>query len=112
MSYHNLLCSPDNIKTITLQGIDCLRANTIIDNLIKEGCTIIPSALFPNEIRITYMSPRIDNAAINDMDTVSIDVADDMDTVSINVADDMDTETNNYNMILVNSGIACWRYIH
>ncbi len=90
MSYHKFL-SVDSVKTITLQGIDCLRANTIIDNLIKDGCTIIPSAPVPNAIQIQYISPRINN---------------DKDFVSNNIADDVNAEPTNYNVIRVELGMA------
>jgi hypothetical protein len=110
MSYHKFL-STDSVKTITLQGVDCLRANTIIDNLIKDGCTIIPSALFPNEIQIRYVSSRINNAAVNDIVIVPNNAAvNDMDIVSNNIADSLNAEPNNYNVIQIERGNAGWAY--
>ena len=44
-----------NIKTIILKDIDCLRANTIRDEIIKNGYQLMTSSLYPNEIRIHYI---------------------------------------------------------
>jgi hypothetical protein len=103
MSYHKFL-SVDSVKTITLQGIDCLRANTIIDNLIKDGCTIIPSAPVPNAIQIQYISPRINNTS----DDVNAEPTDDVDVVPNNNID----VANNYNILLMEAGISAWRFIN
>ena len=108
MSYHKFL-SVDSVKTITLQGIDCLRANTIIDNLIKDGCTIIPSAPVPNAIQIQYISPRINNN----------NTADDVDAAPNNTANDVDVApnnnidvANNYHILLMEAGISALRFIN
>jgi hypothetical protein len=76
--------------------------------LIKDGCTIIPSALFPNEIQIRYVSSRINN----DTDIVPNNNADDTDSISNNIADDVNAEPNNYNVIRVESGNAGWAYMN
>ena len=48
----------NNIKTIILKSPEeCLNYQKILDDLIKKGYQILPSALYPNEIRISYIDP-------------------------------------------------------
>ena len=44
-----------NIKTIILNTPEeCLSANRIREKLIQEGYQLLPDALYPNEIHISY----------------------------------------------------------
>ncbi len=44
------------VKTIVLNTPEgCLRANSIRKRLVDEGNQLLPEALYPNEIRISYM---------------------------------------------------------
>jgi len=63
MSYFNLITPSTNnsVKTIILQGVDCLRANTIKEEIIKNGYQLLPESLYPNEIRIQYIVNTNDN---------------------------------------------------
>ena len=58
MSYFNQI-DPNfksNVKTIILKTPEeCLKQNSIIDELTKQGHQILPSVLFPNEIHISYL---------------------------------------------------------
>lgn len=59
------------LKTIILNlktPDECMRQKSIVEELIKQGnIQILPSALFPNEIHITY----IHNSNISDYNIVS-----------------------------------------
>lgn len=60
------ITTSNTIKTIILRSPEeCLRANTIIEQLIKDGNRILPSALYPNEIRISYISKDIYDNSLN-----------------------------------------------
>ena len=51
-----------NIKTIILNTPEgCLSANKIREKLIQEGHQLLPEALYPNEIRISYLEMEIEN---------------------------------------------------
>lgn len=48
--------STQNIKTIVLDTPEeCLYANTIRKKIIQEGNQLLPSALYPNKIVISYL---------------------------------------------------------
>jgi hypothetical protein len=48
--------STQNIKTIVLDTPEgCLSANTIRKKIIQEGHQLLPSALYPNKIVISYL---------------------------------------------------------
>jgi len=48
--------STENIKTIILNTPEeCLSANKICEKLIQEGHQLLPEALYPNEIHISYL---------------------------------------------------------
>ena len=74
MAYYNLFVPiNNNIKTIILKTPEeCLKQNTIINNLIKEGKQIVPTALYPNEIRISYIEniENIEDNKISDIKNV------------------------------------------
>ena len=54
-NYFSIL-STGNIKTIILNTPEeCLSANKIREKLIQEGHQLLPEALYPNEIRISYL---------------------------------------------------------
>lgn len=59
MSYFNLVNPNIGVnKTIILKTPEeCLKANSITKKLIEDGCQILPTVLFPNEIRISYIPP-------------------------------------------------------
>lgn len=63
MAYYNLFVPiNNNIKTIILKTPEeCLKQNTIINNLIKKGKQIVSTTLHPNEIRISYIENIEDN---------------------------------------------------
>jgi len=43
-------------KTIILRSPeDCLNYENIVKKLLSDGCQILPSAIYPNEIRISYI---------------------------------------------------------
>ena len=55
--YGDVIISHETVRTIHLTTPEeCLNANKIIDQLVSEGHQIIPSALYPGEIRISYIS--------------------------------------------------------
>jgi len=68
MSYFNLITPSTNnsVKTIILQGVDCLRANTIKEEIIKNGYQLLPESLYPNEIRIQYIVNNLNTNDTND----------------------------------------------
>jgi hypothetical protein len=66
MSYYNLINTTDNIKTIVLNTPEqCLSANTIRKKLVEDGHQLLPEALFPNEIHISYLEKKDKNNTIN-----------------------------------------------
>ena len=69
------------IKSIVLKTPEeCFQANKIINQLVESGCQILPQALYPNEIRITYIESEKSTEFIGS------------------------TANTNYNMICVKSG--------
>lgn len=74
MSYFNLITPSTNcsVKTIILQGKDCLRANTIREEIIKNGYQLLPESLYPNEIKIQYIVNNVNtNDNTNDINIIS-----------------------------------------
>jgi hypothetical protein len=59
-----------NTKTIILNTPEgCLSANKIREKLIQEGHQLLPEALYPNQIRISYL--EIENNQKNIIKTKS-----------------------------------------
>jgi hypothetical protein len=55
-SYFSNIIPTGNIKTIILNTPEgCLSVNKIREKLIKEGHHLLPEAIYPNEIRISYL---------------------------------------------------------
>jgi len=62
MSYFNNYLQTGPVKTIVLRTPEeCLRAGQITKELIEDGNCILPSALYPNEVHISYVPNRHDD---------------------------------------------------